>query len=434
MRYYFSTFLILVPFILWGQKDLASITLSIDIHQETIPAILNKIELKTEITFSYNHSLFDSKEKKSLLIHNATLKEALEKLMPPDIGFISNSGNIVLFRTSKKRIESGGGFNQKKGNQGLKTSPPGIKDFVEKDLKEEIAHSGKEEGADLYDDEIKDEIQERHNIEKLDFLRNSFEEIKPVEYEGSRRVVDWNVSKTDDKIAIVRGNIARYFFQPFYQFSLEFTNYSNGNINQDWDSVKDVIAGGEKNIFSDRKGVLGIVSFDGFTISSGIGLMNSTESYHYKTSSSPDETDIFIDTIDTPIMDDTIGFSVIGKNQYNYLSFPIFVGYKWDITKKFFVGGESGLWINMLTSRKGRYVDVKSEFPYKIMNLGFAPLNKTRMEAVSDLYLGYEILDQLYATFSTSYSFFMGSEFKKDYPIRKNKTAFNFKFGLILEL
>src|SRR5699024_2339477 len=85
MRYYFSTlFLILVRFILWGQKDLASITLSIEIDQDTIPAILNEIEHKTEITFSYNNSLFDSKEKKSLLIHNGTLKEALEKLMPSD--------------------------------------------------------------------------------------------------------------------------------------------------------------------------------------------------------------------------------------------------------------------------------------------------------------------------------------------------------------
>lgn len=437
MRYYFSTlFLILVPFILWGQKDLASITLSIEIDQETIPAILNEIEHKTEITFSYNNSLFDSKEKKSLLIHNGTLKEALEKLMPSDIGFISNSGNVVLYRDSRKRIESGGDFNQKNDIQGLKTSDLKTKDFVGKDLKEEIIHSEKEEEPGLFDEDgIKVETQDRQGVEKLDFLyRNSFKEVKSVEYEVNRGLIGWDMSKTDGKKEIVKDNMVRYFFQPFYQFSLEFSNYKNLNINHDWDFIKDVLAGGEKNIFSDRKGVLGIVSFDGFTISSGIGLMNSAESYHYKTSSSPDETDIFIDTIDTPIMDDTIGFSVIGKNQYNYLSFPIFVGYKWDITKKIFVGGESGLWINVLTSRSGRYIDLESEIPYKIMDLSYAPLNKTRMEAVCDLYLGYEILDQLYATFSTSYSFFMGSEFRKNYPIRKNKSAFNFKFGLILEL
>src|SRR5699024_5399876 len=153
-----------------------------------------------------------------------------------------------------------------------------------KDLKEEIIHSEKEEEPGLFDEDgIKVETQDRQGVEKLDFLyRNSFKEVKSVEYEVNRGLIGWDMSKTDGKKEIVKDNMVRYFFQTFYQFSLEFSNYKNLNINHDWDFIKDVLAGGGKNIFSDRKGVLGIVSFDGFTISSGIGFMNSAESYHYK--------------------------------------------------------------------------------------------------------------------------------------------------------
>lgn len=437
IRHSFSIcFLIIFPFLASAQNDLSSVRLSIEAHQETVSAILRKIELKTKVSFSYNNALFDPAVKKTL-VHNGTLEDVLKKLMPADISFIANGGNIILYRDSRKK-RSDRDYGEKENIPDLQSAHSEPEPSDQKDRQAESLQMEEKAESETFDEGDSDTgIEPRnHDIhnKELDLLyRDTLTKINPVKHKIERSWIGEDMRRSNEREPEPVKKSIHYSFSPFYQILAEFNRYDDFIPDSKGDFIPEMLSEAEKNILSDRMGVLGTVSFGYLTITSGIGVLNSGESYHYKTLSTADEKDIFIDTARFPIADDTLGFSVRGENRYRYFSFPVLAGYKWDVTEKMIIGGESGIWFNVLASRNGRYVDLESGIPYRITDLRAAPLNKILLRAALDVFVGYRIRDQVYATFSTSYLHPIGSVYTKGYPIHKNKTALAFKIGLTIE-
>jgi hypothetical protein len=433
MKKFFSSsiFILCLQLILAQSPDEALQTvISIDVRQKSLRNVMDEIEQKASVTFSYNNATINSDSIISILVLSGDLKEILKRIMPPNTSFIISSENIILYRTPPNEQEN--------------ITKEELFDRPQKDT------VFPDEGKKIFtaDDSVPALRIKPYVIEKLNFLEPPRHDtlamisLAPVLFETNNEEM-WQKSilkrkETPDERTVFQNNLNLYgkrklttkfsvgsFFQILNE-SMQYNNFGIGgdSINKDNANIKNIITSSEKSLTSSRTGIIASVSFEYLKLTTGFALQKSRESYNYK--NVLDSTTAKILTVS-----DTTGFSLIGKNTYNYLSIPLFFGYERKITENLTASGNIGIWINILNSSKGCYINLNTDLPYELNDLKTAPINKTKTDMAVDISLEYKLLRNISISFSTSYMHPTNSIFEKDYPVTKFKSAFGYSFALI---
>lgn len=107
MKYFLLILFFLMLQLALAQKheEILNTEINIKAKQKSIGNILDQIEQKANVTFSYNNSVLDTDSVIGILVFKGKLKSILKKLMPPDISYIISSRNIIFYQSSKNKQE-----------------------------------------------------------------------------------------------------------------------------------------------------------------------------------------------------------------------------------------------------------------------------------------------------------------------------------------
>ena len=95
----FFTFIALQLLIPPVQSQLPEKNISLDAHSKSLQSIFDEISLQTGLLFTYDASLINGKEKKTIRLNNTPLKIGLDSLLnQPDLDYVLIDRNIVIFR------------------------------------------------------------------------------------------------------------------------------------------------------------------------------------------------------------------------------------------------------------------------------------------------------------------------------------------------
>ena len=435
MKYFLSILFILYLCDVFAQSQNEVLQMDINItnvRQKSFRNIMDKIEQKANITFSYNNSIINSDSIISILVFNGKLEDVLKKLMPPNISFILSSDNIILYRTptKKQKIKKQKAFNndiQKVASKKLvsrdekamivaKKSAPvlKIKPYVFADIN--LRTPEKLENDTLAMISLAPVLVNKNNEElSQKSILNSKKKRK-----SFRSIVRQNNINSYEKRKITM----KYSIGLFFQVLNESMQYNNFGTSENSTKIKDIITSAEVSSRSNRTGIIASVTFDHLRLTSGLALQRSRKDYDYKNMLDSTTTNL----INVP---DTSGFSLVGKNNYNYLSIPLFVGYEWNITHNLTFNGNVGIWAKILNSQKGYYIDLNTEPPHEFKDLENATMHKLQTDIAVDISLEYKLFKKTSIFFSASYMLPTGSAYNNEYPVTKSKSALGYSFAII---
>lgn len=361
--------------------------IDINIEQKSISEVIKEIELSSHINFSYNNSIIN-RDSIVNLSFKGRLSELISILLPSGVSFISKKNNIILYKkkpTYKKR--------QKTNLHTIKKSKEPKKDAIL--LNKLIPHEIKNPKIPSYiNTEYKQPILPE-NIVSQKAKGNSTEK------RSNKRNVKWEIASV-------------------YQILDESVKYKYSTPKETSEIVK-AAASAEKSSRSKRKGITVSAVLFNIKITSGLTLEKRNECYNYKE---------FLEQYNTNNYTGNTNLPLKGKNTYKYISIPLMIGYRKDITKRFSAGTNIGIWANILYSKKGFYIDTSKNFPY-LEFIKTGPLRNAKTDITADIMLEYNFLRKTYLSFSTSYIHPTSSIYDKNYNISKYISSIGYNFSII---
>ncbi|SHE37789.1 hypothetical protein SAMN05444274_101210 [Mariniphaga anaerophila] len=412
------------------QNEVLQTDVTIRIQKKTFGKLIDEIEQKAKVTFSYNNSTINSDSVISVLIFNGKLEDVLKSILPENTSFTLNSNNIILYRTPSNGQKKAKNKEQPKVLRDAKKEETAINES-KKEKKDKPASipiiqiepyifTGLEVPATLNQDTL---LQINLAPAQKGLEGNEKRMSSSLRRKNKRTFQSGIFRNNTNYFSFPGRRIVEYSVAPFYQIINESAKYNHFGAGESSAEVKSIITGSEEMLLSSRAGITASVSINQLKFTTGLALQKSNESYNYSS----------LDTVSSELLfiPDTASFPRVGKNHYQYLSIPLLVGYSGQLTRTISIGGNIGIWGNFLNSRDGYYIDLSSEPPHQIKNLKDAPLNKFKMDVVADISLEYKIFRKTSISFSTSYMHPTGSVFNNEYPVSKSKSAFGYSFALI---
>ncbi len=121
------------------------------------------------------------------------------------------------------------------------------------------------------------------------------------------------------------------------------------------------------------------------------------------------------------------------KNQYNYITIPLMVGYTFDVSRKFHVSVYSGMAIAFFLKMKSTYSDSAASM-VSSLNITRNPYahtySKTSIVLPIQIDIGYQLNKKMQLFFMPGYNYFLTSIYTKDDVCKEKPYAFNFSVGI----
>jgi len=414
-----------------SENEILQMEISIaNVQQESFREVLDEIEQKANVSFSYNNSVINPDSIISILVFNGKLEDMLKKILPANTSFIISSENIILYKAqeSKHNRPIKKVVRTDVTNKRLQSLVTETEKFVIE--KSRMASVLKIKPYVLTD--VKIWPQETNENDTLASVH-----LAPILLNASpEKLASKNALNNPNKLSIRRNTSTpkrrkpngkgkiNYAVGPFFQFLNESIQYNNFGTSGDNAQIVEIISSSEEKARSKRAGIMASVTFDHFRLTSGFALQKSTECYNY------------VGKLDTTTahfisVPDTSGFSLRGTNTYNYLSIPLFVGYKGNITRKMSCIGQVGIWAKLLNSHKGYFINLNTKLPYRFKKFEDAPIKKLQTDIAANISLEYLLFNQVSISSSFSYILPTSSFFNNEYPVTKLKSAWGYSFAII---
>ncbi|MFB6319314.1 hypothetical protein [Saccharicrinis sp. FJH54] len=420
LPFLFFFFFVLNSISLSGQDNLLLYTTKITVNAQNtqIREILSLIERNNNIVFSYKDGLFDDQTRRTFIVKDLPLYNALDSLLQSDsLSYYPLGRNVVIYKPSTLRPRN------------IVVRDTLVQNVLRKDtvhvkvLKRDTVIVFKTDT--LFDTIfVKDPYpvydtlyMDKPRIQLLGFYNYNFYQVK-------RTGVPRNMEYTDSLYQNSEGNPGTYRLGVLAQVNLNEkfyfktgvgfgksswnSDYSFRTITTDSSHVVDYHVSMETEIFKTDS------IFIYFPGSDTLWFYDYDTTYHYSTN--------------PEYKRDTSDYSYSGKNEFVFLSVPIYLGWEVPVFKKSKFFGEAGLIMDFLLSAKGMAL---SESPYgELVPLADLPLSP--ISAFFSLGVGFEspLSEKMNWFVKLNYDWQMNSDFAKIYPVHQRRQGLGFSLGV----
>ena len=417
---FFILFFVLNILKITGQDNLLLYTTKVTINAQNtqIREILSLIERNNNIVFSYKDGLFNDQERRTFIVKDLPLNNALDSLLQSDsLSYYPLGRNVVIYKPTTLRPRN------------IVVRDTLVQNILRKDtvhvkvLKRDTVIVFKTDT--LFDTiYVKDPYpvydtlyMDKPKIQLLGYYNYNF-------YHTNRTDIPEYLNYSDSLYRHGESNPGTYRFGLLAQVNLNekfyfktglafgkskwITDYNFRTVTTDSSAIVDYNVSMETEIYKTDS------LFIYFPGSDTIWFYDYDTTYHYSTN--------------PEYKKDTSDYKYSGKNELMFISIPFYFGWEFPVFKKSKVFGEVGVIVDFLLSTKGMAL---SDSPYgELIPLSDLPVSP--ISAFTSLGIGFEspLSEKINWFVKFNYDWQVNSDFANIYPVRQRRQGVGFALGI----